>query len=193
MTTDFNLEDGLEPFGKGFALPRRFWIVSHSPKELPYSIEMEIVLEESRFICRHLGVSRFDVQTDEEEQGPPVTSEGIRQVPMQELIRAHAPRLLHRVKKVPNTSNDFRATLASDEFKVTPLRRLSFKRFAKSGPTDEALEHVALIYRLAYACNDNPTAAVVEAFGLPRSTAERWVSKARDLGFIDIPDPRRRK
>ena len=165
----------LVPFGKGFALPKKF-SAAISTKDLPYRVEVEVVLEGHRFICEELQARR-------KKGGPPVTSEGIRRLPMRDLIRTAALGNVFRVRDNPH---------ASGGVVITPVQHLSFRRFAKDGPTDEALEHVALAYRLAYACNDSPTKAVEDAFRLPRSTAERWVSRARDLELIDIPDPRRR-
>ena len=60
------------------------------------------------------------------------------------------------------------------------VRDVSFDpEVAKHGPTPEALEAVATIYRLAYATSEAPTKAVVETLGLAGSTAGRWVMQAR--------------
>ena len=168
----------LVPFGKGWALPKTF-SESINDREIPYEVEIDVALEGDRFVCESLTATR-------KRGGPPVTSEGIRKLPMQTLIRTAATAfgIIHRVKKNPHAPET--------EVILTPARLGSFQRFAKEGPTDEALEWVALVYRLAYACNEPPTKAVEEAFGLARSTAERWVSKARDLELIEIDDPRRK-
>jgi hypothetical protein len=165
----------LVPFGKGFALPKRF-SEPFETKELPYRLEIEVVLEGDRFICQSLRAER-------KKGGDPVTSQGLRKLPIQDLIRGASLGVLHRVKRNPE----------GNAWVLQPLNRVSFRRFAKKGPTMEALEHVALVYRLAYAANESPTKAVQEAFGLARSTAERWVSKARDAGLIEIDDPRRKR
>jgi hypothetical protein len=162
-------------FGKGFALPAKF-SVPFNVKRVPYRVTLEVVLKGERFEVESLTAER-------KRNGPPVTSEGIRKIPVQELVRTAAMRHIHRVKKNPK---------APEESIITPARLQGFDRFSAEGPTDEALEHVALVYRLAFAARDRPTKAVEEAFGLARSTAERWVSKARDLGLIETPDPRRR-
>jgi hypothetical protein len=47
-----------------------------------------------------------------------------------------------------------------------------------------ALEWVAVVYKLAHATKANPTKAVTEALGLPRSTAARWVMTARRKGLL---------
>ena len=164
----------LVSFGKGFALPDKFSI--SFDKRLPYRVTLEVILVGERFEVESLKAER-------KKNGPPVTSEGIRKIPVQELVRSEATRLIHRVKKNPKSPG---------ESIITPARLQGLDRFAAEGPTDEALQHVAVIYRVAFAVRDRPTKAVEEAFGLARSTAARWVSTARDLGFIETPDPRRR-
>lgn len=57
-------------------------------------------------------------------------------------------------------------------------------------PTQEALEWVARIYRLALLVGEAPTQAVAGALDLPRSTAGRWVMRARDRGLLTVQDPR---
>ncbi|MGI8707254.1 MAG: hypothetical protein ACR2LG_03485 [Actinomycetota bacterium] len=163
-----------EPFGKGFALAKRFHSNVNAPT-LPYRIEIEVALEGDRFVCEAMRVER-------KEGGAPVTSEGIRKLPVGDLIRTAALGHVYRVEKNPKGRGVV----------ITETSVSGFERFADDGPTEEALQYVALVYRLAYACNESPTIAIEEAFQLPRSTAERWVSKARDLGYIDISDPRRR-
>ena len=165
----------LVPFGKGFALPKRF-SDSILAGDLPYRIDIEVELEGDRFVC-------VELRAERKRGGPPVTSEGIRKLPVQDLVRTAAMEVVYKRRKNPQGTGAI----------LTPTQLRGFKRLAGDGPTEETLEHVALVYRLAYACNDAPTAAVVNAFGLARSTAERWVSRARDLELIDTPDPRRRK
>lgn len=43
---------------------------------------------------------------------------------------------------------------------------------------------VALVYQLAYMVGQRPTATVMKAFGLPRSTAGRLIRQARDQGLL---------
>ena len=54
---------------------------------------------------------------------------------------------------------------------------------AAAGPTDEALWWVAHIYRLALVKGDAPTKRY-ELMALPTSTAGRWVTLARQRGFL---------
>lgn len=50
---------------------------------------------------------------------------------------------------------------------------------------------VARIYADAWDEGDPPTKAVAEAFGAERSTAAKWVAKARQLGFLTPTEKRR--
>lgn len=58
------------------------------------------------------------------------------------------------------------------------------RAFASEGPTDDALRHMAHVYRVHMLIGEAPTKGVQEAFGLPRSTATRWLAKARERGFL---------
>ncbi len=59
------------------------------------------------------------------------------------------------------------------------LTRTQARRFREGGPTDEALEWVAKIYRVALLRGEGPTRAVEDAFELKRSTAAYW-----ERGFL---------
>jgi hypothetical protein len=159
----------LVPFGKDWALPKRF-ARAISATSLPYRVEIDVSLEGERFVCDALRAER-------KKGGPPVTSEGIRKLPVGELIRTAATDygVIHRVKANPK---------AKGSVIMAPARLGGFERFADGGATDEALEYVALVYRLAYACNENPTKAVMDSFGLARATAGRWIASARERGFL---------
>lgn len=61
---------------------------------------------------------------------------------------------------------------------------------SKTGPTDETLSMVAELYSLALLLGDGPTQRVAEALRIPRSTAGRWVTRARDRGLLTVTDPR---
>ncbi|WP_433283349.1 hypothetical protein [Micromonospora sp. CA-244673] len=61
------------------------------------------------------------------------------------------------------------------------------------GPAVSTLRHVARVYRLALLVGDAPTARVAESLEVPRSTAGRWVTRARDRGYLTVTDPRATK
>ncbi len=83
----------------------------------------------------------------------------------------------------------FAATVEADkvrgEWTDPALGRTTFAE----GPTDEALQAAATVYRLAHACGEPPTKAVEDRFGLTRSTAGRYVAKARERGLLKQTTP----
>lgn len=119
--------------------------------------ELVVDVVDDRLACTNLEVKRLD-------HGPAITSELLRTFPVK--------RELHRIVS--------RAGLAAHD----PLP--NDKRPAEllaNGPTDDALRYVVDVYQLAYACGLNPTKAVTER-GIARSTAERWIRKAREKGML---------
>ncbi|MEE1617324.1 hypothetical protein [Brachybacterium sp. J153] len=51
-------------------------------------------------------------------------------------------------------------------------------------PTDDVLKEVARIYACSYALSEKPTHRVEKGLNLKRSTAENWVRRAKDKGYI---------
>ncbi|ACZ29624.1 hypothetical protein Xcel_0585 [Xylanimonas cellulosilytica DSM 15894] len=67
-------------------------------------------------------------------------------------------------------------------------------RETQSGPrrmSDTHLHLVATTYRQAWSQGEYPTRAVAQHFGVPHSTAARWVMKARENGQLGPADGRR--
>ncbi len=60
------------------------------------------------------------------------------------------------------------------------------------GPTTETLSWVSRWYRLALLLGEPPTQRIAQTLGVPRSTAGRWVTRARDRGLLTVQDPRGR-
>ena len=115
-------------------------------------------------------VSAAKLTVTQRPGGPPVTLAGIRSIPVGGLVRFAAveeAREIERADGVIRTT----ARVAPDEL-------------ADGGPTSTALWWVAYVYRLALVVGDPPTKAVRDALGLSRSTAGRWVSLAREQGFL---------
>lgn len=55
---------------------------------------------------------------------------------------------------------------------------------SRHGMDDTSLRVIARVYRIAYLRGEAPTKTVEEMFGLPRSTAGRWVAEARKRGLL---------
>ena len=134
-------------------------------RDLPYWIEIECEFHDGRYECVRLTCKP-------QRGGPAVTSEGIRSIPVGKLVTYAARRAMR------------------DESDIRKPARLKAPD-TRLGPTEEALELTARVYRAAYAAQYDPTKAVVERFDLPRSTAARWVMKARERGLLGETDERR--
>jgi hypothetical protein len=97
--------------------------------------------------------------------GPLILSDQLRHVPVAEIV--HRAIVAHAdAPKIPK--------LTAEQAELMRLR----------GPTDEALRHIAAVYRAALATGSPPTAAVEAALGLPRSTTGRWLQQARQRGLL---------
>lgn len=155
---------GTLSLGKGIELPKAFNVVFNDP-ELPCMVRLDLAIEGGRLEVAKLTCSR--------RRGEPLlTTEELRRIPVAWLIREAAEWILFEDngKGVAKTAH--------------VLDEIDFEGLAAEGPVDESLEYVAAIYRLAWMCHDDPTKAVRERFGIPRSTAARWVAKAREKGFL---------
>lgn len=63
----------------------------------------------------------------------------------------------------------------------------------EGGPTTRALEWVAYLYRVALIFGESPVQAVALTLELPKSTANRWITRARDRGILTVQDKRGRR
>jgi hypothetical protein len=66
-----------------------------------------------------------------------------------------------------------------------PWGRTPPEGLSEEGPTDRVLQWVAHLYRLGLAIEYNPTKAVEEILKVPRSTAGRWIARARERGYLE--------
>lgn len=125
-----------------------------------YDVDAKAVAEGGRFVCERLEVSRI-------EGGPPVTTEGLRELPVADLLadacRVHA----------------FEAALAQ-QAQAHAMRVMD----------DAALDLVALAYRYGNAVGDAPTREVMRLCRLSRSKASRWIAAARERGYLGAALPR---
>lgn len=60
----------------------------------------------------------------------------------------------------------------------------------RAAMTDEVLREVADVYRAAHARHQPPTKAVMQEWHVERSTASRWIRRARDAGYLGPARPR---
>lgn len=125
-------------------------------------VEAEFRFEGDRYVCKALTVT-----------GGVVTPSLLRMVSLADWLREC---LLNNVWHI-----DHEATKDG----ITPAKRVHVEpSIGSSGPTDDALQAVAAIYRVAYASGDAPTKAVAERLRLSDRTAARWVGLAREKGYL---------
>ena len=172
-----NEESKLIPLGGGLA----GWSPFTWPAEegLPYRLELRVVHEDGRFVVDQLTVKR-------REGGPPVTTEGLREVPVAAFLRLAVESNVMRVGPTIRDGN-------TSPWKLTWASPLALSERAKGGggPSDEDLRTVAALYQVAYATGQAPTKLVMNRLDLPRSTASRWVRMARERGLLGPATPRK--
>lgn len=125
-----------------------------------YGVTIKTTLQHGRFACRELTVEQLD-------GGPPVTTEGLREISVGELIE-----------------KAFRNPVLEREL-AEAAQAHGMQQMDGGG-----LELVAWAYRYGNALGDSPTREVMRLCGLSRSKASRWVAAARDRGHLGAALPR---
>lgn len=132
---------------------------------------------------------RFTVRPD---RPLPVTAARLREIPLQKLVSmaiADHRAIFRRIgpgKFVRASGEEHRRLYTADleqPMPYTTRRRIS----------DEDMQRVTEVYRLAVANRERPTEAVERDLGLlNRNMAKKWVERARRLGYLE-PAPGERK
>jgi hypothetical protein len=169
-------ESKLIPLGDGLAAWSPFTFFTEI--EGLYRVEFRVVFEDGRFVVDQLTVKR-------RSDGPPVTTEGIREVPIAAFLRLAVESNIMHVGPTIRDGNK-----STWELKWASPLALS-ERTRSTGPTEKDLQTVADVYHVAYATGQAPTKAVIERLDLPRSTASRWVRMARERGLLGPATPRK--
>ncbi|MET3949711.1 hypothetical protein [Arthrobacter sp. UYEF36] len=121
-------------------------------------------------------VSELDIKR--RPGGPAVTSEGIRSITVQGLVRE---MIQIQIEEDFYSGGEY-ASKGFGMLKVEEALRLK-----KAGPSTETLEWVARIYKVAELLDKPPTIAVEETFEVSRSTAGAWIGRARAAGLVPKP------
>jgi hypothetical protein len=173
----------LLPLGPELAIPKEFTFSVET--EGLYSLEADVVYEQpvggrmGHFVVDRLTVKR-------REDGPPVTTEGLRQIPVTAFLRLAVEGNRMRVgpREYDGHTSSWKLTWAG------PIT-LSERAQAGGGPSDEDLRAVADVYQLAFVTGGAPAKTVMQRLGLPRSTASRWIKMARERGLLGPATPRK--
>ncbi|MDP9458992.1 MAG: hypothetical protein M3Q22_01655 [Actinomycetota bacterium] len=135
---------------------------------LDFVVNMDIDIVGGRLACVSLTADRL---TD----GPPITSEGLRRVPVAEYVMcAAAAGLEILLERIPQEDGSHRLA----KFQPPPTD------FADHGMTDDALEQVARVYAWAQATGRKATGILLNDYGMSRPTATRWIQTARRRGIL---------
>jgi hypothetical protein len=168
------LKVGFAPLDHHWAVPRYFTVVGEFADDTEVELAVEVD-DEGTASCRKLEV-----------RNAAVTSAVLRGVPIARLL-AHGMTLASFEIGEPRPSGVVTLSVP------TMNRRADFydrhakgaRRPRKGSPlTDENLRQVAELYRAALKRGDAPTQTVADGMNVARSTAARWVAKARESGFL---------
>jgi hypothetical protein len=135
---------------------------------LDFIVEMKLDIVAGRLACVGLTARQL-------KDGPTITSEGLRRIPVAEYVMAAAAygsEIL--LERVPESDDSYRLV------KFEPPR----SDFAAGGMTDEALEQMARVYSGAKATGQKATGILLNEYGMPRPTATRWIQTARRRGIL---------
>lgn len=133
-----------------------------------------MVLEGGRYVVQELRVTRQD-------GAPPITSELIRMIPIQGLLRGAVVSMVD-VRLDLQPRQDGPGILS---VKRVVLPQPERERLVAAGPTDETLLWVARFYILANLAGEPPAKFVRQTFGIPVSTAGYWIRRAKDRDILD--------
>jgi hypothetical protein len=135
---------------------------------LDFKVVMDIDILDGRLGCVALTAQRLP-------DGPPITSESLRRVPVAEYVM-FAAEAGHEILLERIVDSDGSERLV--KFDPPPAD------FAEHGMTDDALEQVARVYAWAQATGRKATGVLLHDYGMPRPTATRWIQTARRRGIL---------
>jgi len=153
--------------------PSRVVLTLTSLEDMTADVRAVMVLEGRRYVVQELCITR-------RVGGAPITSELIRGVAVQGLIRGTVSDALEL--RVPQFSPEGTTT---HNVSMVVLPQEERERMVEAGPTDETLLWVARIYVMAELVGDPPAKHVRDSFGVPTSTAGYWIRRAKDRKILN--------
>lgn len=195
-------DDGpqLVRIGEQYALPARFQAtITPDRADLPIC-HLRVVVEHGRAVCDGLALER-------QPEGPPVSGDALRRVPVAEYVSRAVDNagywLLEGQAPLTVTIEGETLPLASipfdDQHVAVPVggvgRTAEYKAAtraprAQGRVTDETLREVADVYRRSHGKREPPTQAVMTEWRVSRTTASRWIRRARARGYLGAARPR---
>lgn len=139
--------------------------------ESPYDLALTLQPQNGSLVVQAMQVSQ-------QPGGEPVTVDGLRAIPLTSYRDAGSWGLYLHHDKVHQRASGPRVVREPITYPEDGIKA------AKYGPNDDALEALALIYKVALIIGRPPTREVATELNLTRPTAGRWVMKARAKGLL---------
>jgi hypothetical protein len=160
---------------------------------LPASVDVKVEdwrgVDLTAKVTFHTGRAAISELTmTQREGGPPVTGELMRLLSVKAFVKqalGHAwNELVAQSGWLVNQDPAVTALRSEHDVAWGLLNITDRDRMRETGPADETLQWVALVYRVALLLEEPPTKSVSGAFGIAQSTAGQWVAAARRKGFL---------
>lgn len=155
-------------------------MIWHDPTGKAWTLEFRFELVGGRVAC-----TRFCVWSHD---GAPITTSVLRSMPLTRLTTEMRAQL-DLPPDVPASPDSHLQDQSDAHGRLTAYQAPT--RPGPPGPSALKLEAVGRIYSEAYRRGEAPTAAVAERLSISRSTAAKWVMKAREVGILGPATPRR--
>lgn len=128
-------------------------------------LAVDLVMEDGRYVVEQLTATRA-------KGGPPITGVLLRKIAVQDFIEEAVVGYVGE---------------RDDEGNPVPLRFTAedLSRLRGQGPVDETLRCVAMVYVIGRLIGTGSAKNVAGVLGIPLPTANNWIRRAKDRGFID--------
>lgn len=179
MKTDCQLAKGFALLDPHTVVPRAFTTTARSePGETP-AVEVELDVAVDGYARAHCA----EVRVRALALGEPVTREVLRNIPLRRLLNdAVAGASMKVTETLPDGAQVIEPLTAAEREALD--ERFGHRPRRGSPMTDANLRAVADRYKEALDRGDPPTQSVARELNVARSTAARWVTKARERGFL---------
>jgi len=138
----------------------------------PYRVELRLDMTPD-------GIRPVSVTVTAPEGSPPVTGTTLRAVQVQNLTRTGIIQGALRGRSETTVKDGTSIELLSPSRTEQDIELIRLR-----GPVRESLEVAAYLYNLAGLIGLHPAKEVERELGLPRTTATKWIRRARDMGLI---------